>query len=782
MYEDRYMPRNPCLAAPAPLLDIAQDGPAAEVYRISPVEPWRIIRTRMRVKGIVQGLIEGGGRPAGYFTSATGITVYTGDAWPKPFHGNAFIGEVAGNLVHRKRLESDGVGLVAQRIEQGEEFLASSDNWFRPVQFANAPDGTLYIADMYREFIEMPTAVPSVITQQVDWTSGRARGRIYRVVPDGFQQRPSPRLGEAATSELVTTLEHPNGWHRETASRLLYERQDRAAVGPLATLARASSMPHARMHALYALDGLAALNDAVLLQALDDPHPRVREHAVGLTERLCRNSPEIQAKLYAMADDVDPRVRYQLAFTLGELIASGPDVARADTNPRSQHGSGQDSPPLRVAVRGHSARVPQPRTIQSGCLDALARLAATDAGDPWVRLAVVSSANDRAIELFVTLGDNRSLRRCDGAVALLGSLAECIGARHRPDEMGVLMKWLEALPDDDNATGLAVLSGLEQGLFRSGNSLSQLGRASAQPRVTSLVEGVLTGARATATDHTQPLNDRLQAVHALRLGNFAQVRPTLSDLLDLRHPQEVQRAAVETLVRFDEPEVARVVLTRWPQLSPGVRRHAVDGLFSRGDWLAELLEAIRTDQMSASDLHSAQVQLALSYKDPAVRQKAKAVLVGFQPGRRQEVVAAYHDALQLSRDAARGKVVFSRVCAACHRLDARGYEVGPDLATIKNRGAEAILLNVLDPNREVDPQYVNFTVATTDGRVLTGMIGAETATSITLRGADGASATVLRSTIDAVKNTGMSFMPEGLERDLSKQDLADLIEYLAQER
>ena len=109
MYEDRYLARNRSLAAPGPRVSIAADGPQAEVFRISQVEPWRIVRTRLRVSGKVPGPVEGGGRAAGYFTGATGVMLYRGDAWPAEYRGQAFIGDVGSNIVHRKVLNPQGV-------------------------------------------------------------------------------------------------------------------------------------------------------------------------------------------------------------------------------------------------------------------------------------------------------------------------------------------------------------------------------------------------------------------------------------------------------------------------------------------------------------------------------------------------------------------------------------------------------------------------------------------------------------------------------------------------
>src|SRR5204863_9712406 len=142
------------------------------------------------------------------------------------------------------------------------------------------PDGGLYVIDMYRNLIESAAFIPPAIVKRLDVGGGFDRGRLYRVVPEGFQRPQPPRLGQASTAELVALLEHANGWHRDTASRLLYQRQDRAAVAPLKKLAAGSRSPLGRVHALYALDGLRALEAAQVLAALEDTDPQVREHAL----------------------------------------------------------------------------------------------------------------------------------------------------------------------------------------------------------------------------------------------------------------------------------------------------------------------------------------------------------------------------------------------------------------------------------------------------------------------------------------------------------------------
>ena len=273
IYADRYESAKNNVPLPPSRQSIAIDGPQASVFRISPVEPWRTVRTRLRVNNLVPGPVEGGGRASGYFTSATGITIYRGNAFPEAMHGIAFVGDVGSNIVHRKRLTANGTSMVGERMDVESEFIASSDIWFRPVQFANAPDGTLYIADLYREVIEHPKSLPEVIKQHLDLTSGRDRGRIYRVVPANFRRPPNPKLGSATIEELIATLEHANGWHRDTASRLLYERlvvherpvmpqqlvvQNNSearhkATEELIRIATTSLVPVARVHALGVL-------------------------------------------------------------------------------------------------------------------------------------------------------------------------------------------------------------------------------------------------------------------------------------------------------------------------------------------------------------------------------------------------------------------------------------------------------------------------------------------------------------------------------------------------
>lgn len=741
MFDDRYVARNPYLAAPGARISIAADGPAAEIYRASPVEPWRLVRTRLRVAGKVPGPIEGGGRASGYFTGATGITIYRGNAWPVEAQGLAIMGDACTNLAHRKRLEPNGLELIARRIDDNSEFVASRDIWFRPVQFANAPDGTLYIADMYREVIEHPLSLPPVIKRHLDLTSGRDRGRIYRILPDGYTQRPLPRLGSASTDELVATLAHKNAWHRETAARLLYQRRDKDAVAALVKLAATSDLPEGRMHALYALAGLDALTADVALAGLADADPRVRVHAVRLAEAVARgtdnNVVQVREKLLGLAqNETDPHVVYQLLFSLGEL----PPDANRDR--------------------------------------ALATLARRDPADRWMRLALLSSLGAGMADVFQDLVNDENFRHQEAGQLLLTTLAQQAGSAGKKEDVAAVIAAVDALPEADRALTGQLVRGLSEGAARQGGSLDKILAGRSGGRTHEVLAKLVTDAQATARDNDQSPARRVPAIQILALGSPADALPILTALIDSRQPQEVQLAALAALARVEDPGVAKIILDAWPTLSPRLRSQAAEALLARGGRVPALLDAIEAGQFKASDLEPARVQQLLAQPDAAVRARATALLGTAKPGQRQEVVETYRPALSMAGDAAAGKRHFQKVCAACHRVEGVGYEIGANLAAMKNRGPEAILVNLLDPNREVNPQFINYTLTTSDGRILTGMVDAETATSVTLKRSENATDTVLRVNIDELSATGKSLMPEGLEQQLDQQAVADLIAYL----
>jgi len=741
MYEERYVARNPFLAAPSPRAMIAADGPQAEVYRTSPVEPWRVLRTRLRVSGAVRGAVEGGGRAAGYFTGATGVTIYRGDAWPAQWQGIAVVGDAGGNLVHRKRLEGAGIELVARRIDRESEFVSSRDTWSRPVQFANAPDGTLHVIDTYREVIEHPHSIPPEIKQHLDLTSGRDRGRIYRIAPEDFRLRPAPQLGAATTAELVGLLEHPNAWHRETASRLLFARQDAAAAPLLRRVVAESSVPLARLHSLCVLDGLDALDAALVRHALRDPTPGVRRHAIRLAEAFFAE-PEIVGAVAALADDPDVDVRYQVAFSLGERAA------------------------MPAAV------VPLARA-------ALVKISGRDAGDRWMRVAIQSSAVDDATDVLTGLFAAAAAGGLTPEAApLVEVLAAQVAAQDREGDVRRLVALLEPGEDIEAGVVIALARGLAVGLARSGSTLARLRDAGSLAGLDGIVADLVARAARTAADPQASTAARMAAIDGLGMGRFSAVRATLEPLLDSREPVAIQAAAVARLGGFSDPEALEVLIDAWPSLAPRLKEAALEPLATRPDRALVLFAAIEAGRIPAADISEGRLKLLEASKHPDVAAGATRLLARAGSAHRQDVLAIYAGCLSLDGDVDRGRLVFRAACASCHRVEGLGHELGPNLAAMKSRGPESILVNVLDPNREVNPLYMNYVCVTGDGRTVTGMLASETATSVTLRRAEGAEDMVLRADIEELRSLGQSMMPEGLEKQVDPQAMADLIAYL----
>lgn len=732
-YEARYAGLNPHRGLPSPLLDIAPDGPAAEVFRTSPDEGWRVIRTRWRVTGVVPGIIEGGGRASGYFTSATGIVIYTGDAMPE-LAGHAFVADCGSNLVHHKVISRpDGATIpIALRAEDEKrtEFLTSTDNWFRPVALANGPDGALYVIDMYRQIIEHPWSLPPEIKQHLDLNAGNDRGRIFRIVPEKFARPGRVDLAKATTNELVTALSARNGWMSDTARRLLYERKDPGAAAKIEELLRGNG--YGRWNALWALDGLGALSEAHVLKAMSDEDPAVRRAGVLLAERFLgpagSSTPPADALWMALrgrAGDGDASVRYQLAWTLGLV----------------KHAE-------------------QP--------DALAALIETAPEDTWLAEAVLNSTR-RPSAVLAGIGASKALAQRQGGppAGLLRGLAGMIGAGNDPAEVAAAVELVRKTTDPALAMPLALA--LSEGLASSGSSAAKAG----------LDIGALHDeARRLLGDGAAPVPARVRAAEFMKLASFADASAVLLPLLDHRQPQELQLAALWTLDRFANSELAPQLVKRATALSPRLRSEAIAVLLKRPDRAAVLLRAVESGKVRVSELASTQRDLLMSHADASLGELARRLFSASQSGSRQDVVKQFTPVLSVAGDGLKGRAIFSERCASCHRHGGMGSALGPDLVTVQTSGGDALLNAILDPNRDVAPQFLAYVLETRDGETLVGLVTLETSAAITLRQANGVETVVPRNRVKRLRSSAQSLMPEGLEQDLKPQDIADLLAFI----
>lgn len=737
MYEDRYVARNPYLAAPRPRLSIAVDGPQADVFRTSPIEAWRIVRTRLRVKGIVPGPVEGGGTASGYFTSATGITVYKGDAWPEEYRGHVFVADVGSNLIHRKKVSPDGIVFTAERIDEGKEFITSTDNWFRPVQFANGPDGALYVADMYREVIEHPASLPPLIKKHLDLNAGFDRGRIYRIVPDTFKQPDIPDLSSNSDDDLFKQLAHPNAWHHDTAARLLHERARNKNFGAINV---SSDDGYFIIRLLNTVSNLGILKEADVARALQHESPLVREHAVRLSEPLLADSSTLQAVIPTMAGDPSPRVRYQLAYTLGE------------------HPTAQNPP------------------------DAFLSLAQSDGSDPWMRLALLSSLTEGADEVLAAfLKDDATSTEDRGVRDFLGQLAELVGSSGRASDVKTVVDAVESASESQNRIVQSVVRQLLNGLNRASIGEETRSVLADSDVVRKIVIGHIDAAKKSLEDSSRKPDDHLYALSALELAPYREAVPLVLDTLESSTHTKVRQAALRALRGYDEDEIAPTIMDRWSSFTTPVRREALEVLFSRPKWIGTVLDAIESDGFAKSNIESTRVNQLRSHPDEAIRNRAESIFAKPSPEYLEKLIEEHQTALEIEGDPGKGKAIFEERCSSCHQFGGIGFQLGPDLTTMVNRGAETILVNVIDPNREINPQYVNFTVETNDRQILSGLIDSETSTSVTLKRAGGLEDTLLRVNIREMFSSDLSIMPENLEEGLGVQGMADLIAFLMNE-
>jgi mono/diheme cytochrome c family protein/glucose/arabinose dehydrogenase len=256
-----------------------------------------------------------------------GPVVYRGDNLPSELRGNVFINEPAGNLVRRQVFVTDNGVKTSRNAYDKREFLASTDERFRPVSMYNAPDGTLYLVDMYRGIIQhgsyiTPYLRKEIIDRKLDSPIGL--GRIFRIVHETTQPRSRVALSKAKSADLVALLSSANGWHRDMAQQLLVERGDLSVVPALEKLAETGAQSLGRLHALWALEGLNKLDIELLFSLLADKDSHVRASAVRLLRKEVNRQadPTYVQELAPLANDPDKNVRMQVALTIG-LVNSG---------------------------------------------------------------------------------------------------------------------------------------------------------------------------------------------------------------------------------------------------------------------------------------------------------------------------------------------------------------------------------------------------------------------------------------------------------------------------
>jgi putative membrane-bound dehydrogenase-like protein len=736
---DHYIRRNPFVVAPSPRISIAAGEDPNLLHPIS-------------------RMLERFNSPqsAGRVTSGCGIGLYRDDIFGPDFVENAFVCEPVHNLVHRLKLEPQSVTFsgIRPRNEQHSEFFASRDNWCRPVQARTGPDGALYIVDMYRFVIEHPRWIPAERLAKLDVRAGDDKGRIYRIAVKGKPLRSIPDLRKLSPMKLVNALDTPNGTERDRVHQeiLFSDRTSEFRKGSeaekcrrrLEKLAVAARLPEVRLQASCVLDGLGSMSPKVIDWQLADCDARVRANAIRLAEQFFNDrssdpqtTKSILQQVCDHALDSDFRVRFQLALSLGEAIGT-----EASETLSRLAASGMTNAWMRAAILSSSTRAPE--TIFQGVLKADAKTAGRS---EMIRDLIATGIGS---------GDSSSVGNFLAAVAP-------IDVSHRE-------LWQ-----------LASLEALIEALDRKNISVKTVSRNCALETQKEIgrLDLLFEWSRELATNSAAKDSVRDPAIHLLGRdpAHADDDAKTLLILLDAPISTRLQTAVLGSMRRMHSPALGDSILQNWSKRSPALRQSCIETLLTRDEWVATLLTAVENGTVGKNEISPANRQRLLRHRDTGVQQQAAAIW-NSQNNTRAQVLAKYQPVTTMSGDALRGSLVFSNTCSSCHSLKGIGHSVGPNLAPLADKSTADFLTAILDPNAAVEPRFIAYNIDTKDGRSLTGVVSAETSTTLTLVQGGGAQEKLLRGDIDSIRASGLSLMPEGLEQNLTQQNLADLIAFL----
>ncbi|MCA9429257.1 MAG: HEAT repeat domain-containing protein [Candidatus Omnitrophica bacterium] len=463
----------------------------------------------------------------------------------------------------------------------------------------------------------------------------------------------------------------------------------------------------------------------------------------------------IQERILQLADDPDPRVRFQAALTLGEV----------------------DLP---------------------GRIEALAGIARKDAADPWVRRAILSSIGSDTVEfleiLIPEVGDST-----EGIDSLIEELSKLVGTKGQTEDIRRLLAAI-GQPSVKEPVQVLVLNGLSEGLELFGGMVANGGELAA-PLADLLVNpsekirGVAVEIASKALPQDSPELDTLiseqiarlenregenlsQSAKMLRLGSYDRVSGALSELLTSQSHEALQVAALETLSTYDHPGVGKTIIDHWSQLAPKAKIQALDILMARQDRAMQLLVAIESEEMPGNILDSQRQTLLLGYPDSAVADKAKQIFSTLSTDEDPELYNQYAEAVTLEGDREKGKKIYLERCTQCHIAEGQGQQLGPDWSGLKSNTRETLLTSILYPNRSVDPGFTNYILETVDGDIFTGVLAFSGPNSVVLRRGGAEEDTILRKNIEYLEDTKKSIMPTNLEVGLSPQDMADLLSFI----
>ncbi len=700
------------------------------------------------------------------FHVTPGGTIYQGDTFPPEYRGRFVANDLLEHTVQWSALEPWGTTFKGKF---DGHLLVANDTWFAPSDTMQGPDGAVYVADWSDQRMSHPDP-------DAEWD--RSNGRIYRIqaqaaaggsAAQAFARIvPGGSIGGLSGPELLALLEQPNNWYVRQARSELTRRRDSTLYPRLRDLVEAGGDRQVALEALWALHTSGGADEAWLRVQLRHVSPRLRRWAVRLLGDQERLAPETEAALLALAAaEPDGKVRGQLAATAARL--------------RPEPGLGIAQ---RVAVQDR------------------------DAADPFVPLQLwwaverhAVSGMDAAVALFAgpaawnsRLAQQSLLPRlvrrygAEGTAAALRAGAALLAAQPAGTDRSVLREALEQGLRQRAATRRLGLDDLPPALVRQ-----LLAEWTAETQDEGLLRFLVWLGHGPARARTLVLaGDRARAAVSraalvLSLSDPARTEDAGRFLAWVAgdSPEPVKLAAIEALQAFELPDVAAGLLREYARLGPALQARVRSVLLARRTGAAALLNAVDAGRIAARDVPQAEVRGIAKFADPALdalvrRHWGK---VNDTPEDKLSIVRRFNNDLNLQRDKPpgvpeRGRELYRQLCAACHRLHGEGGAIGPDLTTANRRDKDFMLTSLVDPSAVIRKEYLNYTVRTTDGRLLQGFVAEESAGGVVLGTATGERTEVPRDRIASMEDSGTSLMPEGLLNALTPQQRRDLFAWL----
>jgi putative membrane-bound dehydrogenase-like protein len=688
-----------------------------------------------------------------------GGMIYLADNWPASYRNTLFTCNLHGHRVNNDRFEriADGARIIARH---SPDFLLSADPWFRGLELKYGPDGGVYLTDW--------SDTGECHETDAD-NAHRENGRIFKITY-GETRPVMVDLARQTDLELARLQLHPNEWYVRTARRLL---QDWAAAGKDLTTAHdllrevLATHPDVgrRLRAIWALFVTGGLDEPARLALLEDATPQVRAWAVRLLVDDGRPSAEAVRRLSEMAGaggtaagsrrfERSPLVRLYLAsamqrvpldrrWPMAEALASHGDYA-SDRNHALLIWYGLE--PLVAGDRGRAVAL-------------LARCPSLTVCRFLARRLVAAETNAGLAALLPALGGRPESYPSFHHEVLDGILEALLGRKRVAMPPG----WP------------AVFDGLtERGDSDVRAKAAALGLVFGDP----LAEGRLRGIIQERAHSTDSRRFALQSLVERRADGLAQLLFTLLDDPDLRAP------AIRSLAASRDPATPEAILRRYPALTPAEKDDAIATMASRPAWAMALLDAIARGTVPRRDLNTAVARQILAFRAPNLSAALERTWGTLRPtaGDKTRLIARYKGILASSDlpppDPDRGRALFGRICAQCHRLFGQGGDVGPDLTGSDRANPDYILENVLDPNASVGRDYTLTNLVTRDGRLIAGILREQTPDALVIQTA-AERINVSRDDVEEMKGTNLSMMPEGQLDPLTPQEIRDLFAYLA---